>query len=190
MGVDEFLEFPSSELLVEAMAMRVGALLGAGICERGQASLAVSGGTTPVPLFNRLAEMELEWGRVTVSLVDERWVAADDPDSNENLVRSHLLRNKAAAASFIGMKNEAATAGSGEAVCEQRLREIPGPHDCLILGMGNDGHTASLFPGAANLEKAVALDSGRICMAIQPPSTPHERITLTLPAKSIVVLEL
>ena len=182
MGVDEFLEFPSSELLVEAMAMRVGALLGAGICERGQASLAVSGGTTPVPLFNRLAEMELEWGRVTVSLVDERWVAADDPDSNENLVRSHLLRNKAAAASFIGMKNEAATAGSGEAACEKRLRQLPRPHDCLILGMGNDGHTASLFPGAANLEKAVALDSGRICMAIQPPSTPHERITLTLPA--------
>jgi 6-phosphogluconolactonase len=80
------------------------------------------------------------------------------------------------------MKNEAATASTGESACEKRLLEIPRPYDCLILGMGHDGHTASLFPGAANLERAIAMDSGRICMATRPPAAAHERMTLTLPA--------
>ncbi|MDP3695184.1 MAG: 6-phosphogluconolactonase, partial [Desulfocapsaceae bacterium] len=148
----------------------------------GQASLAVSGGSTPVPLFNRLAEMDMEWEKVTISLVDERWVDTASSDSNENLVRRHLLRNKAAVASFFGMKNKAATARGGEVACEARLQAVPHPHDCLILGMGNDGHTASLFPGAANLDAAVDLYSGRVCMAIRPPGASHERMTLTLPA--------
>lgn len=182
MASEEFLEFPSSAQLVEALTARIAALLDAGICERGQATLVVSGGGTPIPLFNRLAEMDLEWSRITVSLVDERWVDTTNPDSNENLVRCHLLQKKAATASFVGMKNEAATAGTGEAACEQRLRQLPWPYDCLILGMGNDGHTASLFPGARNLEAAVDLHSGRICMAMQAPVPPHERMTLTLPA--------
>jgi len=182
MAMDGFLEFPDSEQLVEALAERVAELLTAGVAKRGQAVLAVSGGSTPIPLFARLAEMELEWEKVTVTLVDERWVDVTSPDSNENLVRRYLLQKKAAAARFIGMKNEAATAGDGEAACEQRLNEIPHPYDCLILGMGNDGHTASLFPGATNLAAAVALDSGRSCMAIRPPAAPHERMTLTLPA--------
>lgn len=182
MGGHELLEFSSSGPLIEALAQRVAELLAAGVAGRGQAVLAVSGGSTPVPLFQRLAKIELEWDKVTIFLVDERWVDVSSPDSNENLVRRHLLQNKAAAACFVGMKNEAATAGGGEAACEQRLNEIPHPYDCLILGMGNDGHTASLFPGAANLAAAVALDSGRSCMAIRPPVAPHERMTLTLPA--------
>lgn len=179
----EFLEFPSSEQLVAALAERIAGLLGEGIRERHQATLAVSGGSTPIPLFARLAEMVLEWEKVTIFLVDERWVDTISRDSNENLVRCHLLQNKAAAASFIGMKNEmVSAAGTGEAACEARMHADPRPYDCLILGMGNDGHTASLFPGAANLDAAVDLHSGRICMAIRPPAAPHERITLTLPA--------
>lgn len=178
----EFLNFSTSGLLVEALAARICECLNEGIRRRGRASLAVSGGSTPLPLFARLAETELEWNKVTVLLVDERWVAPDSSDSNENLVRSHLLREKAANASFIGMKNEAAVASGGEATCEKRLQLLPRPYDCLILGMGNDGHTASLFPGAKNLEAAVDLHSGRICMAIHPPAAPYERMTLTLPA--------
>jgi len=182
MGVDTFLEFPTSEQLVAALAERIAGLLGEALRERHQATLAVSGGSTPIPLFARLAEMELAWDKVTISLVDERWVDVSSPDSNENLVRCHLLQKKAATARFIGMKNEAATADGGADACEQRLNEIPRPYDCLILGMGNDGHTASLFPEAANLAAAVALDSGRSCMAIRPPAAPHGRMTLTLPA--------
>lgn len=182
MARHEFLEFSSSELLVEALATRIADLLGEAVRERGHAGLLVSGGSTPVPLFNRLAEMDLPWEEVTISLVDERWVDVESHDSNEHLVRRHLLREKAAVASFVGMKNQATTASGGEAACEKRLQEIPRPYDCLILGMGNDGHTASLFPGAANLEAAVDLASGRICMALRPPSAAHERMTLTLPA--------
>ncbi|MCX5869247.1 MAG: 6-phosphogluconolactonase [Deltaproteobacteria bacterium] len=178
----DFFEFPSSGMLVAALATRISDLLRDGIHRRGRASLAVSGGSTPIPLFARLAEMDLQWNKVTVSLVDERWVEPEARDSNENLVRTWLLRYKAAAARFIPMKTRDATVVQGEEACAILQREIPLPYDCLILGMGNDGHTASLFPGAKNLEAAVDLHSGKICMAIQPPAAPYERMTLTLPA--------
>jgi 6-phosphogluconolactonase len=178
--MEELLEFPSSAELVEALALRISALLGEGINRRGQAGLGVSGGGTPAPLFDRLAEMDVAWSKVSIFLVDERWVDVDSPYSNENLVRRHLLRKKAAAARFVGMKNKELTAVAD--ACEQLLRHLPWPCDCLILGMGNDGHTASLFPGAINLKAAVDMSSGRLCMAIRSPAAPHERMTLTLPA--------
>ncbi len=208
--MEQCLDFPSSALLVEALATRISDLLRDGIHRRGQASLAVSGGSTPIPLFAKLAEMDLEWNKVTVSLVDERWVEPEARDSNENLVRTWLLRSKAATARFVPMKTPASTATQGEEACAILQRAIPLPYDCLILGMGNDGHTASLFPGAKNLDAAVDLHSGKICMAIQPtaaalppgrflegtlhpsmecvtlghpcPAAPYERMTLTLPA--------
>jgi len=182
MNRHQFLAFSSSGLLVEALATRIADLLQEGIHQRAQASLLVSGGSTPVPLFARLAAMELPWDKVTISLVDERWVEPTSPDSNENLVRRHLLLNKAASARFIPMKTPDATAAQGEAPCAAALMAIPCPYDCLILGMGNDGHTASLFPEAANLEAAVDMSSDRICMATQPPAAPYERMTLTLTA--------
>jgi 6-phosphogluconolactonase len=182
MGQFEFLEFPSAVMLVAALATRISDLLREGIHRRGQASLAVSGGSTPIPLFARLAETDLQWNKVTVSLVDERWVEPEAKDSNENLVRTWLLRHKAAAACFIAMKTRDATAAQGEGACAILQRTIPLPPDCLLLGMGNDGHTASLFPGAKNLDAAVDLHSGKICMAMQPPAASHQRMTLTLPA--------
>lgn len=178
----QFLKFPSSEKLASALAQRIRILLTEAVGKRGQAGLLVSGGSTPVLLFARLAAMELPWDKVTISLVDERWVETNSADSNENLVRRHLLQKKAATARFVGMKNGEPTAAAGEDICEQRLSQLSWPSDCLILGMGNDGHTASLFPGAARLTAAVDLSSGRSCMAIQPPAAPHERMTLTLPA--------
>jgi 6-phosphogluconolactonase len=180
--MEQVLEFPSAELLVTALTERIRELLQHAVARRGQASLAVSGGTTPIPLFVRLAEMDLPWDKVTISLVDERWVEPQDPSSNENLVRTYLLRHQAAAARFIPMKTEDHTAVQGEETCALWQQQISRPYDCLLLGMGHDGHTASLFPGASNLEAAVDLDSGKICLPSRPPAAPYERMTLTLPA--------
>jgi 6-phosphogluconolactonase len=124
----------------------------------------------------------LTWEKVVISLADERWVDTGSPDSNEYMVRTHLLKNKAAAARFIGLKTTDGAAGAGETACAMRIRQIPAPFDLLILGMGDDGHTASLFPGATALQGALNMTSERICMAVSPPAAPHDRMTLTLPA--------
>ncbi len=177
-----FKEFPDRKSLTVDLAEQIGKLLTAGITDNGRASLAVSGGSTPVELFEQLSGMDLSWQDVVITLVDERWVEPTEDDSNEHLVRSHLLKDKALAATFIGMKNSAATASAGEKECEQKLREVPRPFDVLILGMGGDGHTASLFPGAKKLSLATDMDTGQACMGIAPLTAPHERMTLTLPA--------
>ena len=146
----EFKEFQDSPALVAALANQVAGLLRAAIKERGRASLVVSGGATPVPFFAALSAQALDWQQVTITLADERWVDPADPDSNEQLVRRHLLQNRAAAARFVGLKTGAITAVQGEKECGARLALVPRPFDALILGMGNDGHTASLFPQASN----------------------------------------
>ncbi len=174
-------QFPDRKTLVIQLADHIAALLSKGIKKNGKASLAVSGGSTPVALFEQLSNLDIPWKDVVITLVDERWVEPTEEDSNERLVRIHLLQNKAAAATFIGMKNSAVTAGEGEAECEQQLQKIPQPFDVLILGMGGDGHTASLFPGAEKLAAATDMDSGRTCMGLAPLTAPHERMSLTLP---------
>lgn len=177
-----FKAFTDAESLVRELTDCIRQILDEAIRLRGQASLVVSGGTTPVPLFESLSHLELAWDKVVITLADERWVAPDDPDSNERLVQMHLLKNRAVAARFIGLKTPDATAAAGEAACHQRICQIPRPFDVLILGMGGDGHTASLFPGAAALSRAMDLGQKSRCLAIAPPAAPHDRMTLTLPA--------
>jgi 6-phosphogluconolactonase len=185
--------FSDQHKLAHALAAHLAAALRRNIAAQGRAAcLAVSGGSTPVPLFEQLSKLELPWPQVVVTLADERWVDSSSPDSNEALVRRHLLQQQAAAAVFIGLKNAAAQAsGKGEAACNQQLQQLPLPFSAVILGMGNDGHTASLFPGAAQLAKAVDMHSGMFCAAITPQNAPHERMTLTLPtllaAKEIIL---
>jgi len=152
------------------------------IARQGQASLVVSGGSTPRLLFQDLSHQKIDWDKVLITLADERWVDTADPASNERLVRSLLLQNAAAKARFVGLKNEALSAREGEKKCTKALAAIRRPFDLVLLGMGNDGHTASLFPGAMQLSAALAMHSGSDCMAIIPPQGPFERMTLTLPA--------
>lgn len=174
-------QYPDRKTLVTKLANQIAALLSKGVKENGKASLAVSGGSTPVALFEQLSGLDIPWQHVVITLVDERWVEPTEEDSNERLVRMHLLQNKAATATFVSMKNGATTTGEGEAECEQQFKKIPQPFDALILGMGNDGHTASLFPGAEKLAAATDMDSGRTCMGLAPLTAPHERMSLTLP---------
>ncbi|MBM5573729.1 6-phosphogluconolactonase [Deefgea sp. CFH1-16] len=172
-------EFTSKDELDLKLAQSIAQQLQAAITERGSASLAVSGGRTPAGMFKALRTSAIDWSKVIITLVDERWVPIDHADSNERLTRENLLQDNAAAAQFISMVNDAATPHAGLAGIEAQLKQIKAPIDILILGMGDDGHTASLFPNAAELEAACA--STDWVAAVTPPVAPHSRITLTLP---------
>ncbi len=148
--------------------------------ERERASLVVSGGRTPVGLFEALSREVLDWSRVVVTLADERWVEPDTEESNERLVRAHLLQNQAVAARFIGLKTPALTAEAGVLECQQRLTALPKKLDVVILGMGEDGHTASFFPGAKALDQALDRKSPVDCLALTPVTAAHARMTLSL----------
>ncbi len=180
--------YAHSKDLVEQLADRLCDDLKDDIQQRGEASLIVSGGSTPVPLFECLAQKPLNWSRVQVSLADERWVDVDSPDSNAALVNRHLLQGRAAKAQFIELYNGMNSPFDAEAAIDKRLKEMAWPVSAVILGMGNDGHTASLFPGARELQQALigtqAVDCSvqSRCCAIAPITAPHERMTLTLPA--------
>lgn len=174
--------FEHPKRLALALAESIAEDLRRAVQRRGRASLIVSGGSTPLLLFEALSAQDVPWDKVWVSLADERWVDPDDDASNEKLVRTKLLVSSAASAHFVPMKNDAATPEEGEASCEAALAELPRPFDVVVLGMGEDGHTASLFPGAAGLEEALDLASERLCAAVRPPEASHPRMTLTLAA--------
>ncbi|MEM9760521.1 MAG: 6-phosphogluconolactonase [Pseudomonadota bacterium] len=175
----ELLEFPDRGALDDALAAAVADQLAAGIEARGRASLAVSGGSTPKGVFARLARTSLAWDAVTVTLVDERWVKPTHADSNERLTRENLLTGGAAAARFVPLYAEAPRP-------EDALGEIAASltvfdtFDSVMLGMGADGHFASLFPGSASLDAGLDLDGSEDCIAVDPPVAPHARMSLTL----------
>ena len=174
------LEFENASALDIALSEKVAALLAVSIEEKGSASLVVSGGRTPMGFFHLLSQQVLDWSKVTVLLADERWVDADHADSNEKLVRDNLLINEASQATYLALKNSAEQAVDGEAECESALAELD-TFTVLILGMGDDGHTASLFPGSEALADGLDMNSGRSCIAVTPLHAPHQRMSLTLP---------
>ena len=165
----------------EALTAQVATALRDALRERGRALLVVSGGRSPVPFFQRLACEELDWAKVQVSLADERWVAPDEPASNEGLVRRHLLQGPAAQAAMLGLYQPAANLDEAAELADQALAGLP-RIDVLVLGMGEDGHTASLFPHSANLDEALDPACPRRVLAMQAPSEPRQRLTQTLPA--------
>ena len=168
--------------LARGLADSIAADLSTAIESRGEATLVVSGGSTPRPLFEELSRRPLAWDRVSVTLADERWVPVEDPASNEALVRRHLLTGEASGARWVGLVNEAATPEEGRDEIDRRLRSVPRPFDVLVLGMGGDGHTASLFPDAAELAEGLDTSHDRSCLAVRPPEAPHPRLSLTLAA--------
>ena len=146
--MSEWRRYGNTASLDEALAQYLAARLATDIKRYKKASLAVSGGSTPTGMFELLSDRELEWEKVWFSLVDERCVAVDSPDSNERLVRDRLLRKRAAAAHFTGM---ATSGASSMPELRRAIGAIPKPFSAVVLGMGGDGHTASWFPRAENL---------------------------------------
>lgn len=174
-------KYPNSQLLIEDLAAYIVKDLRQAIDKKGHASIAVSGGKTPIPLFKLLSQQDLDWHNVFITLVDDRWVDDTDDASNEKLVLTYLLQNKAKFANFVGLKNSCDNPFDGAEITDKILNKIPMPLDVLILGMGEDGHTASLFPGAANLRAGLDMKSGRKVVGMTPLTAPLDRITLTLP---------
>lgn len=175
-------EYASAEAAAQALADAVAADLDAALRERPRASLVVSGGRSPIAFFECLRGAALDWSRVVITLADERWVPATHPDSNARLVAEHLLQGEAAAAQFVPLWNGAPTPADAIAERSAALAALPRPVDALVLGMGEDGHTASLFPGAAGLAAAIDLGGTAQLAAIDPPAAPHPRLSLTLRA--------
>lgn len=158
----------STDALDEMLADTIGQHLDQALHLRGEAWLVVSGGRTPLGLFHRLARQPRDWARVNITLADERCVASDDPLSNARLVHEHLLQGTAAQARFVPPVNDTGFA-----------HQLPPLFDVVILGMGEDGHTASIFPNSPERDMALAPDCAQVCLQVSGGNPVPLRLTLS-----------
>ena len=147
-----------------------------------RAGLVVSGGSTPVECFRALAVLPLPWSRVDVFLSDERWIEPASSDSNERLARETLLTGDAAAAHLVPVYSAGQSIDARCAELDAEIRARPAPFAATLLGMGNDGHFASLFPDADNLAEGLDPDSDARCIPVATAASPLRRVSLTVAA--------
>jgi 6-phosphogluconolactonase len=177
-------KFDDKEILARSLASEITHQLDRAINGNDHATLAVSGGSTPVSFFKELSQSELDWHKVTITLVDERWVNEDHERSNAKLVNEHLLQNRASFANFTPLFENTKDPDDAVTIVEPRLANLPRPFDVVILGMGLDGHTASFFPDATELADALNPRTQATVYPIHSPSIEEPRMTLTLPIVS------
>ena len=171
-------QLADAKALAARLAADVAERLRQAIASKDQACLVLSGGRSPVPFLEQLASAELDWSKVTVSLADERWVPVEHADSNAGLLARHLFKGPAAKARFIGLYQNAGNLEAAAEQADQALAELP-PIDVLVLGMGDDGHTASLFPASPLLRQGLAKVGEQRVLPMLAPSVPHQRLSMT-----------
>ncbi len=173
------IKYPDGEMMALDLASVLAGELRAALGRKDRVTFVVPGGTTPGPVFDILSGVSLDWSRVNILLSDERWVTEDSPRSNTRLLRERLLVNKAAAASLVPLY---APADQPEDVLHKLSKAIGPllPIDILLLGMGADMHTASLFPGADRLAEALD-DHAPLLLAMRAEGAGEPRVTLTAP---------
>ncbi len=177
------IDLPDASALAEAASSKIAEALADGLARSGKAALAATGGSSPIACYQRLAMAPLDWSRIDVTLSDERWVPPASADSNERMVRQNLLNGPARAARFIPLWSDAATPEAAASRVEPSIVAMS-PFDMVLLGMGDDGHFASLFPGNPALAQGLDPDCARWCIGVPAgsPAPPQPRISLTLSA--------
>lgn len=176
----ELREFADRETMATAAAIAIAAHLSAAIAARGRATLSLSGGSTPADTYRNLSETDLDWAEVTVTLADERWVPPSAEESNERLIRDTLLRGRAKPARFIGLHRRQDPADA-VAEIQAALADTPRPIDIGVLGVGEDGHVASLFPGTESGPLSLTAQGRVAVVAKEGPGESKARISMTLP---------
>jgi len=183
----QFKSFSAKDDMIAAAVEFMSGHIDAALSQERKAGLLLSGGSSPRPIYEALSEKNVAWERVNIGLVDERWVEPGQDGSNQDFIHASLLQNKAKSANFIGMKSAHETAALGAAEINKRYEAAFNPVDLCVMGMGLDGHTASWFPGAQDLDIALDIHHKDIVCAQNAAGCPvagshPERITLTLPA--------
>ncbi|MCC3860363.1 6-phosphogluconolactonase [Pseudemcibacter aquimaris] len=173
-------KYENRESLINDLNDEIIQSLNNGVSENNKASMLLSGGTTPGPLYEKLSKETLDWDKVWFAPTDERWVAPDHDDSNEKLIRNMLLQNNASSANYVGLKSSPDNPRDGQPKTENKLATFPAPIDVVLIGMGTDGHMASLFPGVH--DTIVAMDEGNAnrCAPIVRGNGEVDRISMTL----------
>ncbi|AYG94970.1 6-phosphogluconolactonase [Brevundimonas naejangsanensis] len=177
--------YPDRDAWAEAAAARLAETLAAAIAERGRAVFAGAGGSTPSPIYARLAQADLDWSRVVATLVDERHVPETSPDSNAALMKRVLLTGPASAARFLPLYSPAVTVDRAAAVAAKALSAEGGRLDAVLLGMGEDGHICSIFPDSPTLKTLLTPDLAPTVLGVPPgrdgAAPPQERLSINLP---------
>lgn len=173
----DFREYPDRELMMMDIADRVASELRQALRNGERASIAVPGGTTPGPIFDTLSGVDLHWDRIDVMLTDERWVPEDSPRSNTRLLRERLLVDKAAAARLVPLYDGTDAPEESLDRLSQGIEALL-PLSVVVLGMGDDMHTASLFPKADLLDEALSAQAPTL-LAMRAPGAPEPRITMS-----------